>query len=252
MINFGVGKLIAVPTNAADGSVIANPTPVVLGTMQDVSLDLSVEMKTLYGSKRYPIAVGQGKGKTEIKAKYAEIDGGILGSLFFGRTETAGIKAAVFDSAGTIPATPGPYTLTVAPPASGSFVADLGVMNATTGEQLSRVASAPAAGQYSVSGAGVYTFAAADQGKAVRISYEYSAASGGKVWTITNEVMGYTPSFTLLLQNGYQGKNMVVKLNCCVSGKLALPLKNDDFAIYDFDAEAFADANGELGYICLF
>lgn len=252
MINFGVGKLIAVPTNAADGSVIANPTPVVLGTMQDVSLDLSVEMKTLYGSKRYPIAVGQGKGKTEIKAKYAEIDGGILGSLFFGRTEAAGIKAAVFDSAGTIPATPGPYTLTVAPPGSGSFVADLGVMNAATGEQLSRVASAPAAGQYSVSGAGAYAFAAADQGKAVRISYEYAAASGGKVWTITNEVMGYTPSFTLLLQNGYQGKNMVVKLNRCVSGKLALPLKNDDFAIYDFDAEAFADANGELGYICLF
>lgn len=252
MINFGVGKLIAVPTNAADGSSIANPTPVVLGTMQDVSLDLSVEMKTLYGSKRYPIAVGQGKGKTEIKAKYTEIDGGILGSLFFGRTETAGIKAAVFDSAGTIPATPGPYTLTVAPPGSGTFVADLGVMNATTGEQLSRVASAPAAGQYSVSGSGVYTFAVADQGKGVRISYEYSATSGGKVWTITNEVMGYTPSFTLLLQNGYQGKNMVVKLNCCVSGKLALPLKNDDFAIYDFDAEAFADANGELGYICLF
>lgn len=252
MINFGVGKLIAVPTNAADGSVIANPTPVVLGTMQDVSLDLSVEMKTLYGSKRYPIAVGQGKGKTEIKAKYAEIDGGILGSLFFGRTETAGIKAAVFDSPAAIPATPGPYTLTVTPPGSGTFVADLGVMNATTGEQLSRVASAPAAGQYAVSGAGVYTFASADQGKAVRISYEYSAASGGKVWTITNEVMGYTPSFTLLLQNGYQGKNMVVKLNRCVSGKLALPLKNDDFAIYDFDAEAFADANGELGYICLF
>ena len=116
---------------------------------------------------------------------------------------------------------------------------------------MTRVASSPATGQYSVS-AGVYTFAAADQGKAVRISYEYSAATGGKVWTITNEVMGYTPSFTLLLQNGYQGKNMVVKLNRCVSGKLALPLKNDDFAIYDFDAEAFADANGELGYICLF
>lgn len=251
MINFGVGKLIAVPTNAADGSVIANPTPVVLGTMQDVSLDLSVEMKTLYGSKRYPIAVGQGKGKTEIKAKYAEIDGGILGSLFFGRTETAGIKAAVFDFAATVPAA-APYEVTVVPPGSGTFVADLGVQDATTGEQMSRVASAPAAGQYAVNAAGKYTFAAGDASKPKRFSYEYSATTGGKVWTITNEVMGYTPSFTLLLQNGYQGKNMVVKLNRCVSGKLALPLKNDDFAIYDFDAEAFADANGELGYICLF
>lgn len=253
MINFGSGKLIAVPTNLADGSAIVNPTPVILGTMQDVSLDLSVEMKTLYGSKRYPIAVGQGKGKTEIKAKYAEIDGGILGSLFFGKASTAGIKAAVFDSAATIPATPGPYTLTIAPPSSGTFVADLGVLDATTGAQFTRVASAPAASQYSVNAAtGVYTFAAADQAKAIKISYEYSAASGGNIWTMTNETMGYTPSFTLLLQNSYDSKTMVCKLNRCVSGKLNVPLKNDDFALYDFEAEAFADSAGSLGYICLF
>lgn len=251
MINFGAGKLIAVPTNLADGTAITNPTPVVLGTMQDISLDLSVEIKSLYGSKRYPIAVGQGKGKTEIKAKYAEIDGGILGSLFFGKASAAGIKAAVFDSAGTIPTTP--FQLTMAPPSSGTFVADLGVMFDATGVQLTRVASAPAVNQYAVNAStGVYTFAAADTGKVVKISYEYSAATGGQVWTMTNETMGYTPSFTLLLQNGYDGKNLVCKLNRCVSGKLSLPLKSDDFAIYDFDAEAFADAAGNLGYICLF
>jgi len=252
MINFGSGKIIAVPTNLADGTAIANPTPVILGTMQEVSLDLSVETKSLYGSKRYPIAVGQGKGKTEIKAKYAEIDGGILGSLFFGKASTAGIKAAVFDSAATIPATPGPYTLTISPPSSGTFVSDLGVFDATTGTQFTRVASAPATGQYSVTSGGVYTFASTDQGKAVKISYEYSAASGGQVWTMTNEVMGYTPSFTLLLQNSFDGKNMVCKLNRAVSGKLSLPFKSDDFGVYDFEAEAFADAAGNLGYICMF
>lgn len=250
MINFGSGKLIAVPTNLADGTAIANPTPVILGTMQDVSLDLSTEIKTLYGSKRYPIAVGQGKGKTEIKAKYAEIDGAIMGSLFFGKASTAGIKAAVFDFAATIPATP--FQVTVAPPSSGTFVADLGVMFSASGVQLTRVASAPATGQYSVSALGVYTFAAADVALGVKISYEYSAAAGGQIYTMTNETMGYTPSFTLLLQNGYDGKTMVCKLNRCVSGKLSVPLKSDDFAIYDFEAEAFAAANGELGYICLF
>ena len=253
MINFGTGKLIAVPTNLADGTAIANPTPVILGTMQEVSLDLSVEMKSLYGSKRYPIAVGQGKGKTEIKAKYAEIDGAILGSLFFGKAAATGIKAAKFDEAATIPATPGPYTLTIAPPSSGTFVADLGVLNASTGVQYTRVASAPATGQYSVNtSTGVYTFAAADQGVAIKISYEYSAASGGQVWTMTNDVMGYTPSFTLLLQNTFDGKNMVCKLNRAVSGKLSVPFKSDDFAIYDFEAEAFANSAGDLGYICLF
>lgn len=250
MINFGSGKIIATPTHLADGTAIAVPTPVILGTMQEVSLDLSVDLKTLYGSKRYPIAVGQGKGKTEIKAKYAEIDGGILGSLFFGKAATAGIKAAVIDPAAVaIPATP--FELTVVPPGSGTWVADLGVFNATTGDQLTRVASAPATGQYSVA-AGVYTFAAADEGDLVRISYEYSAATGGQIWTMTNEVMGYTPSFSLILQNAYGGKTMVCKLNSCVSGQLSVPLKSDDFAVYDFSAEAFTDAADELGYICLF
>ena len=204
MINFGSGKLIAVPTNLADGTLVANPTPVILGTMQDVSLDLSVEIKTLYGSKRYPIAVGQGKGKIEIKAKYAEIDGGILGSLFFGKASTAGIKAAVFDFAANIPATP--FAVTIVPPVTGTFVTDLGVVRSDTGVQLTRVDSAatPATGEYKVSAAGVYTFASTDTLKPVAISYEYSATSAtGKVWTMTNETMGYTPSFTLLLQNGY-------------------------------------------------
>lgn len=251
MITFGAGKLIAVPTNLSDGSVIANPTPVILGTMQDIALDISVDLKTLYGSKRYPIAVGQGKGKVSVKAKYADISGGILGSLFFGKASTAGIKAAVFDFAFTIPGTP--FQATIAPPSTGTFFADLGVVFAATGVQLTRVASAPITGQYSVNVAtGVYTFAAADTTKAVLISYEYSAAAGGNFWNISNDVMGYTPSFTMLLQNSFNNQTMVVKLNRCVSGKLSVPMKNDDFAINDFEAEAFADAADSIGYICLF
>ena len=251
MINFGAGKLIAIPTNLADGTAIANPTPVILGTMQDIALDLSTEIKTLYGSKRYPIAVGQGKGKTEIKAKYAEIDGAILGSLFFGKAATTGIKSAVFDAASTIPTTP--FQVTIAPPNSGTFVADLGVIFSATGVQLTRVASAPAVSQYSLNAAtGVYTFNTADSAKAVAISYEYTASAGGQVWAMTNDIMGYTPSFSMLLQNTFDGKSLVVKLNRCVSGKLSLPLKSDDFAIYDFEASAFADSANSLGYICLY
>lgn len=251
MIIFGSGKLIAVPTNLADGTPIVTPTPVRLGSMQDVSVDLSVEMKMLYGSKRYPIAVGQGKGKIAVKAKYAEIDSKILGSLFYGKAAAAGIKAAVIDFATAIPAGT-PYTITVAPPNTGTFGSDMGVFFAATGVQLTRVTSAPAAGQYSVSAAGVYTFAAADAGKSVGLSYEYTSSGAGEIFAITNDVMGYTPSFTLMLQAGYDGKNLVMKLNRCVSSKLNLPLKNDDFAQYDFEADAFADAADQVGYICLF
>lgn len=250
MINFGVGHMIAIPTLDSTGSAITNPTPVILGTMQEITVDLSVEMKTLYGSRRYPIAIGQGRGTTEIKAKYADIDAAVLGSLFYGKTPAAGIKAAVIDAAPVaIPATP--FQITVAPPSSGTFVADLGVRFSATGVQLTRVASAPVAGQYAVNGSGQYTFASADTGKLVVINYEYSAATGGQVFTLTNDVMGVSPAFSMILQNSYLGKTLAMKLTQCVSGSLNLPLKSDDFAIYEFAASAFADSSGSLGYICL-
>lgn len=253
MIIFGTGKLIAVPTHDAAGVAIATPTPVQLGVMQDVSVDLGVDIKKLHGAGKYPVAVGQGKGTTDIKAKYASIDGGVLGSLFFGRSPSAGIKAPVFDFATVIPATPGPYTITVAPPNGGTFVQDFGVIDLATGLPLQRVAAAPTAGQYSVSGAGVYTFAEANQGKPIAMNYEYSAVStSGQVFNLTSDLMGYTPSFTMLLAQQYDGKTLVMKLNRCVSGKLNIPLKADDFAMFDFEATAFTDSANSLGYICMF
>ena len=246
MINFGTGKMIAVPTADATGTAIAVPTPVVLGVLQDVSVDMSVDLARLIGEKRYPVAVSQGKGKIEVKAKYADIDAGVIGSLFYGKTASTGIKAAVLDAASTIPTTP--FQVTVVPPNSGTFVANLGVT--INGVAATRVASAPAVGQYSLAGA-VYTFNTGDQGKTARISYEYSAASGGQVFTLTNDLMGPSPSFSLLLQNSTQGKTMVMKLESCISGKLNVPLKNDNYGIYDFEAEAFEGANG-VGYVCLF
>jgi len=251
--NFGAGKLIAVPTQDYLGNAVANPTPVILGAMQDIQLDISVDLKTLYGSQRYPLAVGQGKGKIELKAKYADISAGVLGSLFFGKTPAVGAKAAVIDQAGTVPAASA-YTITPTIPNTGTFVNDLGVFNAVTGLQLARVATAPAAGQYSVNtGTGVYTFASADANASVKISFEYtSTLATGNVFNITNDIMGYTPSFSAILQSTYLGKNLVVKFNAMVSGKLSLPMKNEDFTISDFDAQAFADAAGNIGYISLF
>lgn len=68
----------------------------------------------------------------------------------------------------TIPGTP--YQVSVVN-ANSAIFSDLGVVYAG-GAALTKVGSAPAAGQYSVA-AGVYTFAAADSGKAVSITYGY-------------------------------------------------------------------------------
>jgi hypothetical protein len=64
-----------------------------------------------------------------------------------------------------------PYQVSLAQPL-GAWTVDVAVVNATTGVMFLPVSGAPAAGQYSVS-SGIYTFAAADTGATVTISYGY-------------------------------------------------------------------------------
>lgn len=77
---------------------------------------------------------------------------------------------SVTDDATAIPAAT-PYTITAAQ-TLGRLAQDDGVENASTGAALTKVTSAPATGQYSVdTTTGIYTFAAADAGVSVEISY---------------------------------------------------------------------------------
>lgn len=66
-------------------------------------------------------------------------------------------------------------TLTAIQP-YGAWASDQGVVYATSGTALTKVASAPAQGQYSVTTAGVYTFNSADNGASVVMSYGYLPA----------------------------------------------------------------------------
>src|SRR5437868_12014202 len=102
---FGSGSLFAVP-NAT------NPTPVLLGTLQECSIDISFSIKELYGQNQFPVAIGRGPGKIDCKAKSAEFSAIALNSIFTGLTSsTGGLTVAVSESA-TIPGTP--FQITVA------------------------------------------------------------------------------------------------------------------------------------------
>lgn len=80
----------------------------------------------------------------------------------------------VIGEAATVPSNPGPYVVE-ALQESGPFALDQGVSYAG-GSALTKVASGPAVGQYAVDAVGNYTFAAADAGRAVLISYSYVPA----------------------------------------------------------------------------
>jgi hypothetical protein len=215
--------------------------------LQDLSLDLSFDTKTLYGQNQFPVAVGRGKGKMSGKSKFAQLDGRSINSLVFGQTMTNGLTSDFYDVAGSIvPATP--FTVTPVVPNSGTFAYDLGVRDAN-GVPMVRVASAPTTGQYMVSGAGVYTFSTADTTKQVFISYQYTATSTtAKKSTVGNVLMGLAPTFKGDIYVPYNGRSMILTIPQCVCSKFTFSTKQDDFLIPEFNFEGFADSAGNALY----
>jgi hypothetical protein len=216
---FGSGVLIGTPLTDYTGAAIANPTPVQFGVAQEIGLDVSFDTKMLYGQNQFPVAVGRGKGKITGKVKAAQVNGALFNSIMFGQGLTSGIIADVYDVVGAaIPGTP--YQITPTVPSSGTWTFDLGVRD-SNGVPMTRVASGPTTGQYSVA-AGVYTFAAADTTKVVYINFQYTATSTtAKKSTLVNPLMGYAPSFRADLYLPYNGKTLIVTANNCVANKLS-------------------------------
>lgn len=242
---FGAGAMWGTPTSDAYGNVVYNATPIQFGVAQEVGLDVSFDTKMLYGNLQLPVAIGRGKGKLGLKFKFAQVNGATLNSLFFGQSLVPGVLGDVWDTTGVTIAA----TVTVTPPLSSSFQFDLGVKNAAA-QPMTRVGAGPQTGQYSVSGAGVYTFAAADIGSIAFISYQYLGGAGtttAKRSSLISLPMGYAPTFRTDIYMPFQGKSMVWTLNNCVASKLAMATKLDDFMIPEIDADVFADASGNIG-----
>jgi hypothetical protein len=235
-VAFGSGVLIG---TTASG-------PVQFGTLQDISVDFSFSMKQLMGQYQFPVAIARGSGKVSGKAKFANIDGPVLNQIFFGNTPTVGQKLWSYNEAASVPSS-SPYTVSVANAAA--FDENLGVVYASSGLQLVQVASAPSVGQYSVA-SGVYTFNAADAGKAVLTTYSYTQSVAGSKAVIANRQMGIAPTFQI---DFYQtnpniaGAQWSLRLYNCVSSKLGLASKLEAFNIPEMDFEAFANSSNNLG-----
>ncbi len=244
---FGPGTGWITPLTDSTGAAITNPTPILVAAMQDISLDFSSDVKELYGTNSFAVAIGRGKQKIAVKIKNAHVHGRLWNSVFFGQygNLAAGVYDGYYDITGeAIPTTP--YQLTPTAPSSGIYGYDLGVRDVNN-LPYARVATTPATGQYSVA-AGVYTFAAADTGKTVYISYNYTATSTvAQKLQIANQPMGYAPTFQFDLKIPYQGNVFNATLFSCMATKVGIATKLDDFAYPEFDFSAFAPGSAAIG-----
>lgn len=252
-LGFGAGLLYATQVADVNGNLIVTPTPIRFGVLQEISLDIEFTQKELYGSLNFPVAIGRGQGKIACSAKNAQINGLAWSYMFFGQSNPAlsdGLIGIVNDTVGeAIPAST-PFTVTPTPPGSGTFLSDLGVIDANGNPMQAVIStSTPTTGQYSETG-GVYTFAAADEGKQVFINYRYTqtstAANGPFKQTINAQLMGYSPTFSVDLGMNYQGQQLTFHLYQCTSSKLSLTTKLEDFLIPEFSFAAFADSQNRV------
>lgn len=228
-------------------SLVSNvPTPVRFGALQGVSIDFSFTTKELYGQYQFPIALGRGTGKITGKADFAQFNAQAFNDLFFGLTNpaTGQVVTAVAEAQSVSVAN------IINPTNNTTFVRDLGVVLASDGSVYTRVSNAPVGQQYTCNEtSGVYTFNNTQANAAVLLSYNYTDAANGKLISITNQLLGNSPQFMAVFTETFNSKKLTVVLNACMSSKLSLVTKLEDFTIPAFDFQAFADAANAIGSI---
>lgn len=239
--SFGPGSLYVTRTD------VANSTPINIGYAQEFALDEAADVKMLFGQNKYALVAAVGTVKCTGKIKAAMISGIALNNVFRGATFSAGQIQTVFSEAGVVPTTP--FQITTA--AGVLTEADLGVVRQSDLSPLTKVASAPATGQYSmVVSTGIYTFAAADAALAVYINYTKTVAGSGQKHVLANQAIGVNPTFqidysTSLVVSG-TARPVFIRVYACIASKLNENFKLTDFMMPEIDFTAYQNTAGNI------
>ncbi|GEM_PF-443071 len=237
-----------------DGTLPTISQPRRFDVVQEVSLEFDLTLEELYGEQIYPVAVGLSKGRVNGRIKLAALGANLINQAFVGSSagpqsgqRVMAMTGAQIGEFTTVP-TASPYQYTVANAAT--FVADWGVRYGDTGLPLLAVSSVSAAGQYSVSSGGVYTFDAADAGRPVYIDYEYTQPTGATL-EMTNVLQGDVAIFSFRYQGIFSGRKIGIYLPNAVSDKFNFQTKLQGFSEPEIMFNAFAGPDGVVGYIYL-
>ena len=212
------------------------------GILQGVTLEFSGTMKELRGSKQFPEAVAKVGQKISLKASMGLFTNAML-SAVTGGTITTGSRFIQTD------AKTAAASVTVTPPSSGTYVADLGVYD-SAGQPMKYNSGTPAVGEYKQA-AGVYTFNVGQTGT-LQVTYLYSLATGETI-TLTNQTTGLVTTFAVYT---YQvttdaagvARKVGYHFPACIVPKMSFSMKNEDWMSQDIEIETMADTSGNVFY----
>lgn len=237
---FGSGAMWSIPSGS-------NQTPTRLGVIQNCGIDFKSKVVPLYGTNQFPVTTGVGAMAISGTADITQLLARFYNDIFFGTSISSaqtGQTIAVIGEAGTVPGT---STYTIQVTNHSTFVTDLGVIYASTGLPLTRVASLTAVGQYTIS-AGTYTFYSGDASVAMKMSYTYTGA-GGETLTLSNQPMGVASTYKTVLSLPYNSQDFVLTLNACVRESLGMKTELEGFTKQAYTFSAFTDSSDTLGTI---
>lgn len=95
---FGAGFLVGRPAATAANP---NPTPRKFGQLQEVSFDSTFTTKELMGANQHPLREFRGAAKTELKAKFAKINGRQFAEIFWGLAPASEVAGSIVPAMGT-------------------------------------------------------------------------------------------------------------------------------------------------------
>ncbi len=91
---FGSGVLYGIP-NA--GNLVTNPTPMQFGILQEVQLQFKGDLKKLYGTQQFALAIARGKIDVSGKGKLASLDPMFFSQLYFGQPTAQGVNRPAYN-----------------------------------------------------------------------------------------------------------------------------------------------------------
>jgi hypothetical protein len=232
---------------------------VLLGTLQDVSYDISSTVKELFGQNQFAVAVGRGPAKFTGKAKMGAFSAEMWSTFFFGAGSDGSATATTVGAILGVDKEVGSTTTNAyrfINNTLGTIDLNLGVYYTVSGLYLTQVSSAPAVGQYSFApGTGTWTFNATDTAanavNGITVAYTWLPTTPTKlIMAINNNAfpMGSAPTFQIVHHLPFASYNtdVTIKVYSAMSSKLALGFKNTDFTVPDIDFSIFANSAGKV------